>query len=127
MTCGRGWRNSGYNARILLNLRKRMAKIRVFDPACGSGNFLVIAYKEMRAIEAEINKRRGEPDLHTEIPLTNFAESSCVTSRLRSRALPSSSQNFSATCSIVDRKKHWRNLLGLCRTGSRENASSLPA
>jgi len=30
------------NARTLLNLRKRMAKIRVFDPACGSGNFLVI-------------------------------------------------------------------------------------
>lgn len=56
----------------LLNLRKRMAKIRVFDPACGSGNFLVIAYKEMRAIEAEINQRRGEPGLRSEIPLTNF-------------------------------------------------------
>lgn len=56
----------------LLNLRKRMARIRVFDPACGSGNFLVIAYKEMRAIEHEINKRRGEPDRRTEIPLTNF-------------------------------------------------------
>ena len=60
------------NGRSLLNLRKRMAKIRVFDPACGSGNFLVIAYKEMRAIEAEINKRRREPDLRSEIPKTNF-------------------------------------------------------
>tara|TARA_R110002095_G_scaffold215750_1_gene210857 strand:+ start:4510 stop:7302 length:2793 start_codon:yes stop_codon:yes gene_type:complete len=60
------------NARKLLNLRNRMAKIRVFDPACGSGNFLVIAYKEMRAIEAEINKRRGEKDRKTDIPLTNF-------------------------------------------------------
>jgi hypothetical protein len=63
---------AGDNARTLLNLRKRMAKIRVFDPACGSGNFLVIAYKEIRAIEAEINKRRGEVDLRSEIPLTNF-------------------------------------------------------
>ncbi|MBZ9675244.1 class I SAM-dependent DNA methyltransferase [Mesorhizobium sp. ES1-1] len=63
---------AGGNARSLLNLRKRMAKIRVFDPACGSGNFLVIAYKEMREIEAEINKRRGEPDRRSEIPLTNF-------------------------------------------------------
>jgi len=62
----------GDNARKLLNLRNRMAKVRVFDPACGSGNFLVIAYKEMRAIEAEINKRRGEADRRTEIPLTNF-------------------------------------------------------
>jgi len=63
---------AGDNPRMLLNLRKRMAKIRVFDPACGSGNFLVIAYKEMRAIEDEINKRRGEADRRTEIPLTNF-------------------------------------------------------
>ena len=53
---------AGDNPRMLLNLRNRMARIRVFDPACGSGNFLVISYKEMRSIEAEINKRRGEPD-----------------------------------------------------------------
>ncbi|WP_323042995.1 class I SAM-dependent DNA methyltransferase [Gemmobacter sp.] len=63
---------AGDNPRKLLNLRNRMAKIRVFDPACGSGNFLVIAYKEMRAIEAEINKRRGEADRKTDIPKTNF-------------------------------------------------------
>jgi hypothetical protein len=63
---------AGDNGRALLNLRKRMAKIRVFDPACGSGNFLVIAYKEMRAIEAEINKRRDETDQRSVIPLTNF-------------------------------------------------------
>jgi hypothetical protein len=63
---------AGDNSRTLLNLRRRMAKIRVFDPACGSGNFLVIAYKEIRAIEAEINKRRNESDVRSEIPLTNF-------------------------------------------------------
>ncbi|WP_461321018.1 class I SAM-dependent DNA methyltransferase [Bradyrhizobium diazoefficiens] len=60
------------NPRKLLNLRNRLARIRVFDPACGSGNFLVIAYKEMRAIEAEINRRRGESDRRSDIPLTNF-------------------------------------------------------
>ena len=60
------------NPRKLLNLRGRMAKIRVFDPACGSGNFLVIAYKEMREIEAEINRRRGEAERKSDIPLTNF-------------------------------------------------------
>ncbi len=63
---------AGDNPRMLLNLRKRIARIRVFDPACGSGNFLVIAYKEMRAIEAEINQRRSEPDRASDIPLTNF-------------------------------------------------------
>lgn len=60
------------NKAKLLNLRKRMAHIRVFDPACGSGNFLVIAYKEMRKIEAEINRRRGEEDRKSEIPINNF-------------------------------------------------------
>jgi hypothetical protein len=63
---------AGDNHRILLNVRNRMARIRVFDPACGSGNFLVIAYKEMRAIEAEINKRRDEMERRSEIPKTNF-------------------------------------------------------
>lgn len=65
-------KEAGNNSRKLLNLRNRMARIRVFDPACGSGNFLVIAYKEMRAIEAEINKRRVELDRKSDIPLTNF-------------------------------------------------------
>jgi hypothetical protein len=63
---------AGENKAKLLNLRKRMARIRVFDPACGSGNFLVIAYKQVREIEAEINLRRGEPHLNSEIPLTNY-------------------------------------------------------
>lgn len=64
--------DAGENERKLLNLRKRMARIRVFDPACGSGNFLVIAYKQMREIEAEINRLRGELHLGSEIPLTNY-------------------------------------------------------
>ncbi len=63
---------AGENSHKLLNLRERIKRIRVFDPACGSGNFLVIAYKQMREIEAEINKRRGEPERRTDIPLTNF-------------------------------------------------------
>lgn len=63
---------AGNNKIKLLNLRRRMARIRVFDPACGSGNFLVIAYKQMREIEAEINRRREESHLGSAIPLTNF-------------------------------------------------------
>lgn len=65
---------AGDSPRKLLNLRKRLARIRVFDPACGSGNFLVIAYKEMRAIEAEILKRRNSDndDPSSVIPLKNF-------------------------------------------------------
>lgn len=60
------------NQRKLLNLRKRISRIRVFDPACGSGNFLVIAYKQMREIENAVNKLRGEIGRKTDIPITNF-------------------------------------------------------
>lgn len=63
---------AGDNPRMLLNMRKRLARIRIFDPACGSGNFLVIAYKQLREIENMINERRGEPERKSDIPLTNF-------------------------------------------------------
>jgi hypothetical protein len=63
---------AGKSERMLLNLRKRLARIRVFDPACGSGNFLVIAYKQMREIENTLNERRGEAGRKSDIPLTNF-------------------------------------------------------
>lgn len=60
------------NARKLLNLKKRLSHIRVFDPACGSGNFLLIAYKQLREIEHQINVERGEPNAASVIPITNF-------------------------------------------------------
>lgn len=56
---------------------KRLMKIRVFDPACGSGNFLVIAYREMRKIEIRVLKRlqkmTGEmAGLWSHVELKNF-------------------------------------------------------
>ena len=63
---------AGDNMRKLLNLRRRIASIRVFDPACGSGNFLVIAYIHMREIEAEIIRRRREEKKKSWIRLANF-------------------------------------------------------
>ncbi|MBN2685386.1 MAG: class I SAM-dependent DNA methyltransferase [Pontiellaceae bacterium] len=35
-------------------LHDRMARVKIFDPACGSGNFLIIAYKELRKLEMEL-------------------------------------------------------------------------
>lgn len=37
-------------------LLKRIWSIKLFDPACGSGNFLIIAYKELRKLEMAIFK-----------------------------------------------------------------------
>jgi len=70
--------SAGDSKAKLRNLRRRLGNIRVFDPACGSGNFLVIAYKQMREIEAEIVRRLGGEeslkltDRRSVIPLSNF-------------------------------------------------------
>jgi hypothetical protein len=41
-------------------LLERISKISVFDPACGSGNFLIIAYQELRKLEMRIFQRLDE-------------------------------------------------------------------
>jgi hypothetical protein len=46
----------------LEELLQRIYRIQVFDPACGSGNFLVIAYKELRKLEHRIMRRLIELD-----------------------------------------------------------------
>ena len=45
------------SAKKLVELQQRIAKIKIFDPACGSGNFLIVAYKELRKLEMEIFKQ----------------------------------------------------------------------
>lgn len=45
----------------LERLRKRLGAMRYLDPACGCGNFLVVAYREMRAVELDI--LRAQRDL----------------------------------------------------------------
>ncbi|MBD8007098.1 MULTISPECIES: class I SAM-dependent DNA methyltransferase [Bacillaceae] len=41
-------------------LYDRIGKIKFFDPACGSGNFLIITYKELRRLEIKILLRKRE-------------------------------------------------------------------
>ncbi len=38
----------------LQQLLERISKIKIFDPACGSGNFLIVTYKRLRELEAEV-------------------------------------------------------------------------
>lgn len=68
-----GWESKAKLQAVL----KRLMKIRVFDPACGSGNFLVIAYREMREIEIRVLKRLQEmtgemAGLWSHVELKNF-------------------------------------------------------
>lgn len=48
------------NVNKLMSLQLRLSKIRIFDPACGSGNFLIIAFKQMKLLEMGIIKRIQE-------------------------------------------------------------------
>ena len=40
----------------LLAFQQRLGRLRFLDPACGCGNFLIIAYRELRALEIEVLK-----------------------------------------------------------------------
>lgn len=48
------------NVRHLQRLRDRLGQLRFLDPACGCGNFLVIAYRELRQLELDILMRLRE-------------------------------------------------------------------
>lgn len=48
---------AGDNEKKLEKLLQRLYHLRIFDPACGSGNFLIITYKEISRIEIEIYRR----------------------------------------------------------------------
>lgn len=61
----------------LRQLIYRISKIKIFDPACGSGNFLIIAYKELRKLEIEIlqeilNTEAQQTIFYTDIKLSQF-------------------------------------------------------
>jgi len=59
------------NNKKLNALLHRISNIKIFDPACGSGNFLIIAYKELRKLEMKIFKAMGSLAF-SNISLGNF-------------------------------------------------------
>ena len=107
----------------LRNLRKRLSNIRVFDPACGSGNFLVIAYKEMRAIEAQIVERLGgEANLklaerRSVIPLSNFYGIEIKSFAAEIARLALLIAEFQADCLYLSQHEARAMVLPLHRTG----------
>ena len=55
----RAWNDKGQ----LTKLHNDLGQLRFLDPACGCGNFLIVAYRELRALELEILKRRRDLDM----------------------------------------------------------------
>lgn len=60
------WREKIAKAKTLADmkqLRKEIAEYKILDPACGSGNFLYVAFRELKRIEMELLNK-----IHTEFP-----------------------------------------------------------
>lgn len=57
-------------------LLARISKMKFFDPACGSGNFLIIAYKMLRLLEMDILKLNRQCYAQAEL---EFIDGSCIT------------------------------------------------
>lgn len=57
----------------LRNLLNRLSKIKFFDPACGSGNFLIITYKRVRELEIRIWKAMCEITGVRMLPFPNIS------------------------------------------------------
>ena len=51
--------------RRLASFHNKLSSIRVLHPACGCGNFLVVAYRELRLLELEVLKARYSSDIAT--------------------------------------------------------------
>jgi len=60
-----------HNLKKLQELLQRLSNIRVFDPACGSWNFLIIAYKELRRLEIKILKALYDDNILT-LPVSHI-------------------------------------------------------
>lgn len=56
-------------------LMVRMSKMKFFDPACGSGNFLIITYKQLRLLEMDILHLRKKC---TQEQMLDFIDGSCI-------------------------------------------------
>ena len=53
-------RRDGRSVADLRKFRARLGSLRCFDPACGCGNFLIIAYRELRSLEIEVLKEMAQ-------------------------------------------------------------------
>ena len=59
--------------KALESLLERISKIVVLDPACGCGNFLIVAYRELRQLEIDIHRRLRDLRKRANQPLLSVA------------------------------------------------------
>ena len=89
---------AGNSEKKLSRLLERLYRLRIFDPACGSGNFLIIAYKELCELEIQVFKR-----LYGDQTTFQFESKSNSRSSTGSRSTTSPTKPPSSRCG-------WRNI-----------------
>ena len=70
-----GQRRDTGRHKALQEFHERLSSLRIFDPACGCGNFLVIAYRELRLLEIDVLKqlrRDGQMELFSRVDVDQF-------------------------------------------------------
>ena len=70
-------KNNQARQKLLQDFQDRLASMTFFDPACGCGNFLVIAYRELRRLEIKVLKllhQKGIGGEQTELDARQFSK-----------------------------------------------------
>ena len=62
-------RRDGRAVADLRKFRDKLGSLRLFDPACGCGNFLIIAYRELRTLEIDVLREIASRSTATQLAL----------------------------------------------------------
>ena len=63
-------RRDGRSMADLRKFRDKVGALRLFDPACGCGNFLIIAYRELRTLEIDVLREIASRASATQLALS---------------------------------------------------------
>lgn len=56
----------------LHRFHEKLGELRLFDPACGCGNFLIVAYRELRELEIDVIRELGELQFFCRLNVSQF-------------------------------------------------------
>ena len=65
-------RRDGRSVADLRRFRDKLGTLRLFDPACGCGNFLIIAYRELRTLKIDVLREIASRASDTKQTLSHY-------------------------------------------------------
>jgi len=76
------------NKNKLFEFHKKLRTLTFFDPACGCGNFLVIAYRELRALELDVLRASHDSSQNSSTCINSSAWTWISSTALKSKNFP---------------------------------------